>query len=98
MKVVVSPKARQKLSSQIDYLIDRNSLQAAERLQDRVMDFLTGFLVRFPRTGRFIHKLSLWEIPVARTKLIIWYCISDEAIEIVDVWHGAQDRFGDPDT
>lgn len=29
--------------------------------------------------------------------LAAWYALSDGAIEIVDVWHGPQDRFGDPD-
>jgi len=92
MKVVLSPEAVERLEAQIAYLKDAGAEDAAERLHIRVMDFLSSHLAHFPRTGRRLENRELWEIWIPRTRLVIWYRIEQEQVEIATVWHASQNR------
>jgi plasmid stabilization system protein ParE len=92
MKVVLSPEAANRLESQIAYLRDVGAEVAAERLRERVMTFLSNHIAHFPRTGRWLDDRNLWEMWIPRTRIVLWYRIEREHIEIVTVWHTAQNR------
>jgi plasmid stabilization system protein ParE len=92
MKVVLSPEAVERLEAQIAYLRDAGAAAAAERLQARVLSFLLNHLARFPRTGRRLDDRGLWEMWIPRTRLVLWYRIDVDKIEIATVWHTSQDR------
>ncbi|HEY5830104.1 MAG: type II toxin-antitoxin system RelE/ParE family toxin [Hyphomicrobiaceae bacterium] len=92
MKVVLSPEAADRLESQIAYLRDVGAGAAAERLRTRIMTFLSKHIAHFPRTGRWLDDRDLWEMWIPRTRIVLWYRIEREHIEIVTVWHTAQNR------
>lgn len=94
MKVVLAREAAEQLEAQVAYLRDVHALQAAERFKSRVLSFLSNHLAHFPRTGRKLVDRELWEIWIPGTRLILWYRIDDDRIEIATVWHSAQDRSG----
>lgn len=91
-RIIFDVAAEQSLGAQLDYLIDRQAIQAARDLEARVRLFLVRQLSPFPTIGRNLGHRSLWEIWVPRTKLVLWYRFSDHELQIVAVWHGAQDR------
>lgn len=92
MKVVLSPEAAERLEAQIAYLRNVGAEAAAERLRVRVLSFLSNHLAHFPRTGRRLKHRELWEMWIPRTRLVIWYRIEDEQVEIATVWHTSQNR------
>jgi plasmid stabilization system protein ParE len=61
-------------------------------LRERVLSFLQKHLARFPRTGRRLKDRDLWEMWVPHTRLVLWYRIETDRIEIATVWHTSQDR------
>ena len=92
MKVVLSLEAAEHLEAQIRYLRSAGADAAAERLRDRVMNFLANYLAHVPRTGRRLKDRDLWEIWIPRTRLVLWYRIESERVVIATVWHTSQDR------
>jgi plasmid stabilization system protein ParE len=92
MKVVLSPRARRELNGQLQYLIEHDAAPAARRLHNRVMSFLKATLGRHPGLGLSIEHRDLHEVWIPRTKLVIWYRIKPDAIEVARVWHTSQDR------
>ena len=96
MRVVFSPLARRELRNQVQYLIDHDGSVAAKRLKTCVMSFLKETIAPFPRIGLPIEHRDLYEVWVPSTRLILWYRISKDLIEVVRVWHAAQDRSGQP--
>jgi plasmid stabilization system protein ParE len=92
MKVILSPEAAERLEAQIAYLRDVGAAVAAERLHARVLSFLLNHLARFPRTGRRLEDRDLWEMWIPRTRLVLWYRIEGDQIEIATVWHTSQNR------
>lgn len=91
-RIVFDPVAAAELASQIDYLITRHATKAARDLETRIRSFLIDHLARFPATGRKLRDRNLFEFPIPRTKLVIWYRFTDHELQIVHVWHSAQDR------
>jgi plasmid stabilization system protein ParE len=96
MNVVLSPEAAERLEAQIAYLRDVGAEAAAERLRVRVLSFLQNHLARFPRTGRHLDDRHLWEIWIPRTRLVLWYRIETDRVEIATVWHTSQNRRSAP--
>lgn len=92
MKVVLSPEASNRLESQIAYLRDAGAEVAAEALRMRVMPFLSKHINRFPRIGRWLHDCNLWEMWIPGSRIVLWYRIESNHIEIVTAWHTAQNR------
>jgi plasmid stabilization system protein ParE len=92
MRIVFDPLAADDLVSQIDYLIDRNARQAAARLSQRCDAFFEAYLARHPRTGKHIAERDIWETWMPGTRLVIWYRFTDTELQIIRIWHAAQDR------
>jgi plasmid stabilization system protein ParE len=93
---VLDPEAQANLANQIDYLNDRGAFDAADRLATRLEAFLANFLCSHPATGRYIPERDLWEVWIPRTRLVLWYRFTDNHLQVVRIWHTAQDRQGAP--
>ena len=96
MKVVLSTEAAIRLEDQIRYIARSGAPAAADRLRQRVLDFLESHLARFPRTGAYVADRDLWETWIPGTRLVVWYRIMHGKLYVVTVWHTAQDRLRDP--
>ena len=94
-QVVLSDEASQQLENQINFLLDRNSLQAAKALRKRFGEFLSSTLSMFPGTGHYVASRNLWESWVPKTRMIVWYQFDDATLTVITVWHSAQDREAD---
>ena len=92
MKVVLDPQAADELASQIDYLVDKHALLAAARLKARCDAFFENFLARHPRTGKHIAEKHIWETWIPGTRLVVWYRFTRDELQIIRIWHTAQDR------
>lgn len=92
MKVTLDPRAADELISQIDYLIANNAPQAAARLKARFDAFLENFLALHPRTGKLIVEKKIWETWIPGTRLVVWYRFTADELQIIRIWHSAQDR------
>jgi plasmid stabilization system protein ParE len=92
VKITFDPDAAADLASQIDYLIERNALQAASRLKLRCDIFFETFLSRHPRTGKHIAEKDIWETWMLGTRMIVWYRFTAAELQIIRIWHSAQDR------
>jgi plasmid stabilization system protein ParE len=93
---VLDRQAEADLQAQIDYLIERGAVGAAERLSERVRSFLRDFLTVHPRTGIFLDYRGLWETWIPRTRLVLWYRFTDSELQVARIWHTSQDRLNAP--
>lgn len=88
-------QAEADLQDQLDYLIELGAVDAAERLSTRIKAFLRDFLSLHPATGLFLDHRGLWETWVPRTRLVLWYRFTDTELQVVRLWHVAQDSGND---
>ena len=89
---VLDRQAEADLQAQLDYLIERGAVSAAERLSARVKAFLRDHLTIYPATGIFLDHRNLWETWIPRTRLVVWYRFTDTELQVARIWHTARDR------
>lgn len=89
--VLIRPTARRQFLGQINYLLEY-SPQGAQALSLRFATFLNDFLSYFPETGTYISEKDIWEIVIARTRLIVWYRFDEDELRVLAVWNSAQNR------
>jgi plasmid stabilization system protein ParE len=89
---VLDQQAETNLRAQLDYLIERGAVNAAEKLSARVKSFLRDFLTIYPATGAFLGHRDLWETWIPRTRLVLWYRFTETELQVVRVWHTSQVR------
>lgn len=92
MRLIVDPVAAEELERQLDYLVDRSAVAAAARLEARFSSFLEQFLSAHPRSGKFVAEAGIWETWVPGTRLVIWYRFTSDELQVLRIWHSAQDR------
>ena len=92
MRITIAPRARRDLVRQLQYLIDHDAPTAARRLEQRLISFVETMLAAHPQTGAFLAHRDLWETWIPGTRLVLWYRFSTDELQIVRVWHSAQDR------
>lgn len=92
MRITFDPLAAVELESQIDYLIQNHAHRAAARLKDRCDAFFEDFLARHPLTGKQVAGQNLWETWIPGTRLVVWYRFTSDELQIIRIWHVAQDR------
>ena len=92
MRITFDPLAADDLISQIDYLIDHDAPQAASRLKLRCDAFFEKFLSHHPRTGKHIAEKDIWKTRMPGTRLVVWYRFTEDQLQIIRIWHSAQDR------
>lgn len=89
---VLDLEAQANIQSQTDYLVAQGAYAAAEALVERLETYLADFLCHYPATGNHIKERDLWEIWIPRTRLVLWYRFTDSEMQIVRIWHSAQNR------
>jgi addiction module RelE/StbE family toxin len=72
-----------------DYL-QQNYPQFAEPTVRRIYQHIRSLKIS-PRRGRPGHRIGTREFPLTPLPYIVVYAIRDEAIEILHIYHGAQD-------
>ena len=93
MKIIYAPTAVRQIESQIAYLMDHHAAGAADRASRRITSFVADFLVRYPKSGRFIPEMKIYEMWIPRTKYVLLYRIEDnDLLRILALFHAAQDR------
>jgi plasmid stabilization system protein ParE len=95
MKIVLAPQAREEFRSQLLYLRDHAGAKTARRLKVRIMTFLNHTLAAYPRIGTAVGHRGLYEVWVPKTRIVVWYRIAGETIQVARFWHAAQDRSQD---
>lgn len=91
MKVIYRAEALADLESQISY-IAANSPRVAARVANSIRHSVSR-LEFFPYSGRMGAAGGTYELVVPRLPYIVVYRVTD-AVEIVSVFHAAQDRHG----
>ena len=94
MRIVYTAEAFNQLESQIEYVRDHRSPAAAERLRLKTEAFLRDHLANFPKASRQIKDRDFREAWIPGTRLVVWYRIGKDALEIISVWHTSQNRYG----
>jgi len=92
VRITFDPRAADDLAAQIEYLIDNQALPAALHLKARCDAFFETFLIRHPRAGKNIAEKDIWETWVPGTRLVFWYRFTNTELQIIRIWHAAQDR------
>lgn len=93
MKVVFTPTATRHIESQLEYLVSKGAVSAAIAARERITSFVSDFLVRYPRTGRFIPERQIYEIWIPRTRFVVFYRIErGNVLTILAFFHTSQDR------
>jgi plasmid stabilization system protein ParE len=92
VRITLDPRAAEELASQIEYLIDNRALLAAARLKARCDAFFEKFLTQHPRTGKHNAEKDIWETWIPGTRLVVWYRFTSDELQIIRIWHAAQDR------
>jgi plasmid stabilization system protein ParE len=95
MRITLDPRAADELAKQLDFLLERHAVGAAIRLESRCSDFLERFLASHPRTGKFIREAEVWETWIPGTRLVIWYRFLPDELQVLRIWHAAQQRGND---
>jgi toxin ParE1/3/4 len=89
VKVVWSPEALDDVARTFDYLLPLNPV-AARRIVEALF-IAADSLVMFPERGRSGTKLGTREL-VIEAPYVIVYQIAGEKLEILRIWHAAQQR------
>jgi addiction module RelE/StbE family toxin len=89
MIVVFSDDAIEDLSSILAYLTERNP-KAADRIGRRLVE-AADKIAPFPHSGRPGLRDGTREIPTVWPYVIV-YRVTETEVQILRVWHSAQDR------
>jgi toxin ParE1/3/4 len=89
MEVRWSPEAADDLERIVRY-IQRDNLEVARKVASMIVDAV-GALSTFPERGRAGRIGGTRELVVTSLPWIAVYRVRDEAVEIVRIYHGAQD-------
>jgi plasmid stabilization system protein ParE len=94
MKVLLSARVEADLANQLEYGTEQFGKAIAQRCFDRVDEFIFTFLSDYPRAGRYLEELDIYETWIARTPFVIFYRVDDEAqtITVLALFHHSQDR------
>jgi toxin ParE1/3/4 len=90
MRILWTIKAKQKLESMGDFIAQDNP-QAATKLLRKIRQTVK-LLARNPFLGRRTEIEGIREL-VVHANYLISYRVSNEAVEILQVWHAAQQRY-----
>ena len=90
MRVLFSKDARGDIARIYEYILERNPVAATRVV--RAIQASTIRLANFPRSGRVGGVADTREVVVPRLPYIVVYSIRPDYVEIVAVFHAAQDR------
>ena len=89
MKLTWTPPAIERFEEIAAYIAEDNP-DAAARIADRIVS-ATERVLKMPLLGRHGKKADTRELPIAGTPYIMIYRVKPDVIEILTIWHGAQD-------
>lgn len=89
MRIRWTQAAVRDLTSICDYIRDRDR-PAAARSVAVCVHRAVGTLAQFPHTGRSGRKSGTRELVISGMPFLIVYRVSESAVEIVRILHGAQ--------
>jgi toxin ParE1/3/4 len=89
MKLRRTRRYEAELRRQYEFLRQRNP-KAAETVVDRIHKAMLR-LKEFPQSGRSWRLPGTWELAVPGAPYIVVYRIKDDAVEILSLFHAAQD-------
>jgi toxin ParE1/3/4 len=90
MRLRWTPDAAEDLYRIVQYIQEDNPSAAAQ-----VADILVNgceSLLRFPRAGRLGRRDGTRELVVVGLPYIVVYRIADQVVEVLRIYHGAQER------
>ena len=90
MRLRWTPDAAEDLYRIVRY-IQQNNPTAASRVADALVDGCER-LLRFPRAGRTGRREGTREFVLTGLPYIVVYRIADEVVEVLRIYHGAQER------
>lgn len=93
MPVVWSVQATEDVDRIVAYISVENPI-AARRIA-RELFLPAESLTMFPRRGRMVRKQGWHELLAVRPYVIVYKVVEDDSVEILRIWHGAQDRYSD---
>jgi plasmid stabilization system protein ParE len=89
MTLIFSARARDDLVRLREFIADKNP-QAAQRVA-RVLRTAIGRLITHPHLGRPVEDLPACRDLVAGA-YVVRYRVMDDAVEVIRVWHGKENR------
>jgi toxin ParE1/3/4 len=76
---------------QISLYIADDNLEAAFKTVNVIYERIEQLVV-FPNLGRLGREEGTRELILSPTPYIVTYRVRESAVEILEIWHGAQDR------
>jgi plasmid stabilization system protein ParE len=92
MKVVYTERFRNALDKATEFGIGRFGKAVADRTLQRVILHIEGFLAAYPRTGRWHEDIACFHTSIPRTPFVVFYRVSGDALEVLALFHHAQDN------
>ena len=91
MSVAWAPQAIEDIARIIVYIGAENPVAAIRVVRELLV--AGDSLAVFPRRGRPSSLPGLRELAVIRPYVIVYRLLADDAVDILRIWHAAQDRF-----
>lgn len=88
MRIVWLPTARRQREATIEYIAADNPVAALDQMER--IEHSTDPLADHPALGRRGRVTSTRELVIPRTPFIVVYRVRDEAVQILQLLHGAQ--------
>jgi len=94
MILIITPHAQAQIDRQLSYGIERHGLKTAQRTFSRVDSYLRDVVLAYPRTGKPLPMINLYETIIPRTPFVVVYRVESDKdlVRVVGFFHGAQDR------
>lgn len=91
MTIVYSERFKQDIANAFAFGEEQFGRATAERSYRRIIDHIEHFLAAYPRTGRWRSDIRCYHAWIPRTPFVVFYRIDDEQLEVLALFHGAQD-------
>jgi toxin ParE1/3/4 len=91
MRLRIALSARRELDTIFDYWSERAGTQVAERLIDSITERF-WLIAQFPRSGKQVPQIAPGVRCFPAGKYLIYYTVSRGTLQIVHIFHGAQDQ------
>jgi plasmid stabilization system protein ParE len=92
MRYIVTAQANADLREQLVYLAQNDATSAATALEERIATYIETTLARSTSIGHKVPGKNVYEIWIPHTKIVIWYRLHEETLEILRFWHTARNR------
>jgi plasmid stabilization system protein ParE len=91
MQLAISPVVSEKIERYVEYLLSIHEQAAAKHVSMSIQNTINKLFV-LPGMGHSVPGYDHLEIMVLKTKLVLWYRLNADELEISDIWHSSQAR------